>query len=206
MYPEYRNLSWYAPKGYLGADQRHKARVWVVWDALSTKHNRLSVSLMQSFFSGTPYGAVGTVPLTNAAKQPYVTNPGYITPPTTQPYYFQARDAYHTDNVSSTDLSLNYSFVLPALGTSVEFFVQPILTNVLNQHAITAVNQTVYTAGDKSYLARFNPFTDTPTECPQGQTTACAGNWQKGPNFGKPTNTTSYQTPRSFSLSFGVRF
>ncbi len=206
MYPEYRSLSWYAPKGYLGADQRHKARVWLLWDAISTKHNRLSLSFMESFFSGTPYGAVGTVPLTTAAKVPYVANPGYITPPTTQTYYFQGRDTYHTDNQTSSDLSLNYTFVLPALGTSIEFFIQPVVTNVFNERAVTAVNQTVYTAGDKSYLTRFNPFTDTPTECPQGQTTACAGNWQKGPNFGKPTNTTSYQTPRTFTVSFGIRF
>jgi len=28
----------------------------------------------------------------------------------------------------------------------------------------------------------------------------------KGPNFGKPTAVASYQTPRTFTLSLGVRF
>ncbi len=206
QFPEYRNLAWYAPKGNLGADQRHKARVWAIWDVLSHRHNRLSVSAMESFFSGTPYGAVGTVPLTDSAKKPYITNPGYITPPTTQTYYFTSRDAFHTANVTTTDLSMNYSFVIPAIGTELEFFVQPVLTNVFNEHAVQTVNTTIYTAGDKAYLARFNPFNDTPTECPQGQTTTCTGNYQKGPNFGKPTNANNYQIPRSFSVSVGVRF
>jgi outer membrane receptor protein involved in Fe transport len=209
-FPEYLNVAWYAPKGDLGADQRHKARAWAVWDAISQGHNRLSISLMESFFSGTPYGAVGTVPLTDAAKKPYLANPGYVsTPPTTQTYYFTRRDAFHQDSVTTTDLSANYTFVIPALGTNLEFFVQPVVTNILNEHAVassTGINTTVYTAGDKSYLARFNPFTATPTECPQGQTTTCSGNWQKGPSFGQPTNANAYQTPRTITISLGVRF
>lgn len=201
QYPEYRQLSWYAPKGDLSSDQRNKARLWVVWDFLSAKHHSASVSLMESYFTGNPFGAVGTIPI--AA---YVTNPGYITPPTTQTYYFSARDAYHTNNYKSTDISLNYSFIVPALGANLEFFIQPVLSNVFNEHAVQIMNSTVYTANDKSYLTRFNPFTTTPTECPQNVTTTGCGNYQKGPNFGLPTSTGSYQTPRAFSVSLGVRF
>ena len=206
-FPEYRQLSWYAPKGDLGADQRHKARLWLVWDFLNTKHHSASVSLMESYFSGTPFGASGTIPLSDAAKKPYIANPGYVsTPPTTQTYYFTNRDAYLTDNYKVTSISLNYSFMIPGLGSNLQFFVQPVVTNVFNEHAATGMNATVYTASDKTYLTRFNPFTDKPTECPQGVTTAGCGNWQKGPNFGRPTTTGSYQTPRTFSVSLGVRF
>ncbi len=56
----------------------------------------------------------------------------------------------------------------------------------------------------------FDPFNATPTECPQGTKAAdCkAGkfNWQKGPNFGKAVSASSYQLPRTITLSFGVRF
>jgi hypothetical protein len=56
----------------------------------------------------------------------------------------------------------------------------------------------------------FNPFTTTPVECPQGTSAAnckaMGANWQKGPNFGKPLSATSYQLPRTFTVSFGVRF
>jgi hypothetical protein len=33
----------------------------VVWDAIATTHHNLSLSLLQNFFSGTPYSAFGTV-------------------------------------------------------------------------------------------------------------------------------------------------
>ena len=207
QFPEYRQLSWYAPKGDLGADQRHKARLWVVWDFLNTKHHSASVSLMESYFSGTPFGASGTVPLRDASGKAYVTNPGYVsTVPTTQGYYFTNRDAFHTDNNKNTSISFNYSFMIPALGSNLEFFLQPVVTNLFNEHAATTKNATVWTANDKTYLTRFNPFTDTPTECPQNSTTAGCGNWQKGPNFGVPMTTGSYQNPRQFSVSLGVRF
>jgi len=52
----------------------------------------------------------------------------------------------------------------------------------------------------------FNPFTETPQECPQGQSNCAGYHWQKGPNFGKPTTAGSYQTPRTFLVSLGVRF
>ena len=59
-------------------------------------------------------------------------------------------------------------------------------------------------------LLAFNPFTDTPIECPQGNTpaqcTALKANWQKGPDFGKPTSANSYQAARTYAVSFGARF
>jgi len=206
QYPEYRQLSWYAPKGDLMADQRNKVRMWLVWDALSTKHHSLSASLMEVYYSGNPYGASGTIPMSDSTGKAYVTNPGYITAPTTRGYYFTSRDAFHTDTYKSTDISLNYSFMIPALGAGLEFFLQPVVSNVFNEHKVQITDATVYTASNKTYLTRFNPFTQTPTECPQGVTTSGCGNWQKGPNFGLPTATTSYQNPRTFSVSLGVRF
>lgn len=212
-YPEYKNVKWWAPKGRLEQDQRHKARLWLVWDAFNTKHNTLSVSLMQSFFSGTPYGAAGTIALRNAQNQPYVTNPGYLTPPTTTTYWFTSRDKWTTDNITRSDISINYAFKVPAFGTDLQFFIQPQVTNIFNEDGVEAVNQTVYTGNDSGRgLTRFNPFTDKPVECKGGYNAnkvwVCqgSGNWMKGPDFGKPTATSSYQTPRTFSVSLGVRF
>ena len=36
-YPEYRDLRWYAPTGYLCGDRRHKLNLYASWDAVSTK-------------------------------------------------------------------------------------------------------------------------------------------------------------------------
>jgi hypothetical protein len=119
-YPEYFEQRWNLSYGALPIDQTHKARLWVVWDAIQAKHNKLSVSLLQSYLSGQPYGAYGTI-----ATRPYVTNPGYQTTPSNVGYWFMPRDTFRTDNITRTDLAFNYAFVLPALGTNIEFFVEP---------------------------------------------------------------------------------
>lgn len=201
-YPEYRDDRWStAKKGELSLSQRHKARLWAVWDLFTRGHNRLSMSLLQSFYSGTPYGASG-----NIDTKPYVNNPGYVTPPASVTYWFTSRDKWWTDNITRTDLSFYYAFVIPTLGTDLEFFLQPVVTNLFNERAVENVNTAVSTGYDVSYLAKFNPFSTRPTECPQGQTTACSGNWQKGADFGKPTGPADYQNPRTFTVSVGVRF
>jgi outer membrane receptor protein involved in Fe transport len=222
-YPEYLRVSWYAPTGDLSIDQRHKARVWAVYDVISTKHNTLSVSLLQSYLSGTPYGAVGTVNLVNSGVA-YVTNPGYKNPPTSQTYYFTNRDAFHTDNVTQTDISFNYAFKVPALGAQLEFFVIPAVTNVFNEKALQTPNASVYTSRNSGKnLVNFNPFTTTPVQCNfvSSDGTKCLdgttgsgydhtdipkANWMVAPTFGKATAYTAYQTPRTFTLSVGVRF
>ncbi|HVN30717.1 MAG TPA: carboxypeptidase regulatory-like domain-containing protein [Thermoanaerobaculaceae bacterium] len=204
-YPEYSEQRWTNPKGDLPGDQRNLGRIYGVWDILNTKHNLLSVSLMWSYWSGTPYGASG-----NIYSYPYVTNPGYATRPTTVTYWFTSRDAYHTDNLNSTDLGLNYSFRFPGLGSNVELFIHPYVTNVFNNMGVDTPNQTVYTRYNGSSWLLFNPFTTTPKECPQGTAAAtckAAGdNWQKGPSFGQPLSATDYQNPRTYMVSFGVRF
>ncbi len=219
QYPEYHRESWFNPDGDLPQDQRHRARVWAVWDILKGAHHQLSASLLQSFDSGTPYGALSSsgIPISD-----YVVNPPpYASPPATVNYYFTARDAYRTDDVLSTDIALNYSFKVPALGTGLEFFVAPRVTNVFNQHGVIAVNTTVYTAANPGKgLSPFDPFTANPVECPQGapasQCQTMGANWQLGPNFGKPMAATTgstypypngdYQMPRTFVVSLGVRF
>jgi len=192
-YPEYFEDRWANPEGYLNIDQRHKARAWVVWDAFNTAHHRLSLSLLESYYSGTPYGALGLV---RAAR--YVTNPGYTTPPTTTQYYYTPRDAYRTDDVTSTDIGLNYSFKFRALGTDLELFIQPEVENVFNEQAVTNPNLGVEDRGTGyNTYADFNPFTETPVE---------GVHWAKGPLFGQADDPFDYQQPRTFRVSIGFRF
>ncbi|MEW5876874.1 MAG: carboxypeptidase regulatory-like domain-containing protein [Acidobacteriota bacterium] len=210
MYPEYRDIRWYAPKGRLAIDQKHRARLWASYDIFTTKSHRLNVSFLQTYMSGTPYGAVGTISLINrnpgGGNAPYVTNPGYRNPPTTQTYYFTNRDAYRTPDITSTDIAFNYSFFTDLFGSRLELFVQPEVRNVFNHKDPIAVDTTVYTRVTQTGFDTFNPFTETPRECPQGQSNCAGYHWQKGPNFGKPTTAGSYQTPRTFLVSLGVRF
>ena len=213
QYPEYKSFAQFNPDGYLQADQRNRLRIFGVYDILNAKHNRLSVSLMQSYASGTPYSASGSISI-----RPYVTNPGYLSPPSSVTYFFSQRGAFRMDNVTRTDLAFTYAFVLPGLGADFQFFLEPRVTNLFNEHKVVNVNTTVYTSRTAGKgLAAFNPFTDKPIECPQGDTaaqcTAMGANWQLGTAFGTPQTPTTasntlgdFQLPRTFTLSFGVRF
>jgi outer membrane receptor protein involved in Fe transport len=191
-YPQYQEARWSNPEGDLSADQRHRVRLWALYDIFKTGHHGLSASLLQSFYSGVPYGAVGAVD-----PRASVTNPGYAIPPSGITYYFTARDAFHTDNITSTDLSLTYNFSFESWGKGLEIFLQPQILNVFNEHGLLNVNASVRDATNNSGMQRFNPFTTTPVE---------GVNWQKGPQFGQGVREEDYQLPRTIRLSLGFRF
>ncbi|HVT17428.1 MAG TPA: TonB-dependent receptor [Thermoanaerobaculia bacterium] len=191
-YPEYRQQSWDYPGGDLFSDQRHRLRAWGIYDIWKSEHNLLSAGVLESYASGIPYGAVGAVD-----SRPFVTNPGYVRPPSTVAYYYTARDAFHTDNVASTDLTLNYSYQWNAWSKTVEVFVQPQVLNVFNQHGALNVDASINDPTTDKTKAPFNPFTTKPVE---------GVNWSKAPTFGKPQVPTDYQLARTFRFSVGFRF
>jgi hypothetical protein len=205
-YPEYQDLSWSAPRGALASDQRHRVSLYGLYQILSGRHD-LSVSLLQSYFSGRPYGALGSATLIDpVTRANYVTNPGYQTPPVRVGYYFTNRDAFETPDTYRTDLSFNYGLSIGGL----EIFLQPEVINLFNEQRVdtTASNlfdTTILTADNGGLCGQsptgrclaFNPFTERPVE---------GVHWTKGPNFGKGINPVAYQTPRTFRLSVGLRF
>jgi outer membrane receptor protein involved in Fe transport len=204
-YPEYFDVAWTAPKGALPQDSTHRVRLVATYD-LRLGFLGITPGLIQTFDTGTPYGAVG-----NIASSPYVTNPGYASPPSRVGYYFTARDAYRTDDIWRTDVSLNLSAFLGP----VELFVQPQVWNVFGGDGVIAVNTSVTTGtgatpSASTGLVRFNPFTTAPIECPQtasaAECRAMGANWKKGANFGKPTSSASFQRPRAYTVSVGLRF
>jgi outer membrane receptor for ferrienterochelin and colicin len=201
-FPEYFQARWNAPKGDLSIDQRHRVSVYGLYKILTDEHhNELSLSVLQGFFSGHPYGAAGTVGVAS-----FVTNPGYVNPPVREGYFFTNRDAFRTPNVFRTDISLNYAFRIGAI----DLFLKPEVINVFNsQHidttASTFFDTTVLTADNGGACSQsptgrclpFNPFTTTPVE---------GVNWQKGPKFGQATNSFGYQQPRTYRVGLGLRF
>lgn len=202
-YPEYREERWNYPEGDLPSDQRHRLRLWAFYDIISTERHSLNVSLLQSYFSGTPYSAVGTVD-----PSPFVDpalNALYTTPESSAAYFFSARGAFETDDITRTDLSFNYSFFYRDL----EFFVQPEILNLWDESGVDGVNTTVLTAQDTPLLDPFNPFSEGPlldADLSDNGTGGFRGNYAFGPNFGEPEGDADYQAPRTFRVSVGVRF
>jgi hypothetical protein len=195
QYTEYKEASWSVPVGLLAIDQTHKFRAWVVWDLIASSRNNLSLSLLQSFFSGTPYGAAGKVDVLDYKPDP--ADLGYFGIPAAPTYYFTDRGAFRTENVTRTDLSINYSFFINIGGGQLELFVQPEVTNVFNEQAVITPNTTVLTARNDGSLESFDPFTETPVE---------GVNWRKGDSWGEAQSEGAYQLPRTFRISFGLRF
>jgi hypothetical protein len=215
-YPEYRQPSWNFPEGDLSIDQRHRSRLWVTyrpWDALT-------LSVLQALESGIPYSASNqnSASLNGVDPRPWVTNPGYLTPPAgaqTQ-YYYTARDAFRLDGQKRTDFAATYTHGLRfGAGRPLDLFVQTQVVNLFNQFQLCGCggsatftkggnlqNQTVDTGirtavSHPALYQPFNPFTTTPIE---------GVHWDKSPTFGRALNRFAYTTPRTFSVNFGVRF
>ncbi len=97
-------------------------------------------------------------------------------------YYFTARDAFRTDTISRTDLSLNFS---TRIGGAVEIFVQPQVLNVFNSQGLVALSTTVRTSTSSPPALRagrgasaFDPFKTKPV---QGVQLELPGRLRHGP-------------------------
>jgi len=194
-YPEYWQLSWHVPAGDLPQDIRHRIRLWANWGMTFVPAwlGRFSLAPLFALDTGLPYGAAGPVFVAD-----YVTNPGYVLPPSYVTYWFTGRDAFRTGTVTHLDLALNWS-----LGVGpVELFVQPQVLNVFNRQTITQddpglIDQGVRTAVNTPGLQPFDPFRSRPV----------AGvNYALSPTFGQALSPAAYQQPRTFRVSMGVRF
>ncbi len=210
-YAEIFNFAQEQPSGYLLQDERHRVRAWVGYDVpLPRVFGALNVSLLQNYDSATPYSAIGTLDMSSFASSLLPANSKYVAPNLSPQYYFSKRGQYRLDNISSTDISLNYRYPISRF----EIFGEAQMVNVFNNDGVqfggTAIRTTVNTAYTSGNFAPFNPFTDTPKECPQGTpgATCKAGgfNFQKAADFGKPVSSAAYQQPRLWRFSVGLRF
>jgi hypothetical protein len=195
QYNEYKEASWNVPVGLLQIDQTHNFRGWVVWDAISTQRHSLSLSLLQNYFSGTPYSASAPVDVVDYVGDP--ADLGYVGWPGTATYFFSDRGAFRTETVTRTDFSINYSFYIDISDRQLEIFLQPEVTNLFNEHAITNPNNAVLTYRNDDSLEAFDPFTEAPVE---------GVNWRKGDSWGEAQSEVDYQVPRTIRFSLGIRF
>jgi hypothetical protein len=195
-YPEFIDVNWFAPTGDLSSDQRHRVRLWGTYQVpLGERFGRVTLGVLEQINSGTPYGALGSI-----RSGAFVNDPGYAEPPDTVSYWFTDRDAFRTDNMFRTDLSVNYGY---RLGGKTELFGQLQVLNLFNQFQLfnlgsNAINTTVLTAvDDPDRFQTFNPFTTRPIQ---------GVHWDFDERFGEPTGAAAYTLPRTFQFAVGVRF
>ncbi len=217
-YPEYTRFARNQPVGYLSADIRHRANLWLQYD-VPTPVGILNLSLLERFHSGQAYSAIGTIDVRQSATNlpTGIVNPGYATPPSSVTYYFSDRGDFRLDDITSTDLAINYSIPISKLN----LFINADLINALGEEGLedpTFIRTTVRTrrngatfanpGGTAARAAAFNPFTDTPREFVAGVSNPTDGvyNFAKDVNFGKAITPAAYQTPRTYRFSVGLRF
>lgn len=212
QYPEYQAFDANNPTGYLSADQRHKLRAWAGMDFSLGAAGTLNVSVLERYDSGAPYSAAGLL-----SRPSGVVNPGYVSAPLSVTYYFSERGEFRWDDVTRTDLALNYR--VPVMGRA-ELFVEGEVFNLFNEQAQIGGSTTIITPRNTQTAcgteaapvrcAAFNPFTDTPVE---------GVNWARltpesaarlrlpaSTIWGAATNSTHYQLARTYQVSVGVRF
>ncbi len=135
--------------------------------------------------------------------------------PTAVTYFFGPRGQFRTNSVISTDVSVNYELPI----RNFALFAKAEVRNAFNHRSTIAVVTTVRTNQTaNSGLLPFNPFTQSPIECPKGASaatcTALGANFQYATTFGTsvgtPTTFTStngsYQLPRTYVYAIGARF
>jgi hypothetical protein len=199
-YPEYREESWNYPTGPLTGDRRHRVKLWGTYD-VPTGFGDFLFSLLQSFESGTASSTDGTID-----TRSFVDNPGYQNPVSGVSYFFHGRGDLTSEDIIRTDIGVQYSLPIRAL----DIYIRGDVFNVFNSQAVVSFDDTVLTEDDEDWLALFNPWTETPIECPQGAAPEVCedmgAHWQKGENFGEPESESDYQRPRTFRVTIGLRF
>jgi hypothetical protein len=156
---------------------------------VSERGGSIVIGFVQRFDSSDASSADGSID-----PRSFVTNPGYETAPSTVTYYFAPRGDQRYDNVWRSDLALSWTMRL--IGRTDAFF-RGVVTNLFNQSAQIAGDETILTRTNNSAYQLFNPFTTTPV---------LGVHYDFGPNYLQPTGTGDYQTPREFSFSVGIRF
>jgi hypothetical protein len=224
FYPEYLAYDRRRPNGYLDQDRRHRARLWAGYDFVTPIGN-INLSVIENFDSGFAYSARGDIDATgrnaNFRYTGLAANPGYTLSAagTLHDYFFSDRGEFRTADRLATDFAIGYTV---PIFQQLAFFLRADVLNVFDTQEIVNPAQlntsiiTSRTGGTASGLKAFNPFTETPIECPQGapasQCSSMGAHWQKGPLFGQPNSADALQVadrslaPRTYRFTLGLRF
>ncbi len=189
---------WASPPGDLADDRRHRLDLSGHVDLFeSADKGSATVSVLQMVQSGRPFGIASWI---DVAPWMARTSPDG---PVLLPYFFSARDAFHTKMATRTDLSLAYSKLIPGtLRTTA--FVRVHVLNLFDQRRVFHPEDflAARTAStDPARFAPFNPFTGVPTP---------GVNWDIDPRLfemidaGTPDG--DLTIPRAYRVSVGVRF
>ena len=192
-YPEATPEDRYFPMGRLNNFQRHKVRVWGIYNLGLGSAGAVDIGAIWRYNSGLAY-SLSTQVAPTAIQQAIIAAAGYVDSPGRRTVYFsQGRGSEMFDGYGLLDISVNYSIpVWDTLSPWIKFD----LFNALNNNKQIFGNTTV-TLDPDSPLDEFG--------IPTG--------FIEGSRFGEPTSVDHFPQYianvdglRSFLMSFGVRW
>ena len=192
-YPEIFSPERNYPFGRLNDFQRHKIRLWGIYNLGLGWAGDVDLGGIWRYNSGQVYSLVADgVPL-SARQQAILDDLGYASGPTSQSLYFDARGTEDFKGYGLLDLSVQYQ--IPVWRTARPYFKFE-LYNVFNNDVLIGWDTTV------------NPVYDGPVDDLGLPTT-----YERGPRFGESTSKTDYPPwraavdgGRTFLMSLGFRF
>ena len=192
-YPEIYPVERYVPVGRLNDFQRHKVRVWTIYNLDMGRFGTLDVAPLWRYNSGLTYSlAAGAVPLSTVQLG---RNPGYtgITPQTTATLFFDERGSEEYAGYGLVDLGLSYQV---PVWRAVRPWLKLEVLNALNNQKLVTWDTTI--APDPN--------------SPRDESGLPTG-YIRGPRFGQGTANTDYPRPRpgltggrTILMAAGLRF
>ena len=193
-YPEITPVARYFPAGRLDEFQRHKLRLWGIYNLAVGRFGRVDIGGIWRVNSGSTYSLESNGVPTTLTQRAILTNLGYPDRPGGRTIFYAAGRGSETfPGYGLFDLSVNYSI---PIWESLRPWVKVELYNLFNNSKQIAWNTTVApdTAGPVDALG-------IPT------------NFVEGANFGEATSPNHYPEYlpgldglRAFRLAFGFRF
>ncbi|MGE3273763.1 MAG: TonB-dependent receptor [Vicinamibacterales bacterium] len=190
-YPEIFSAARAYPYGRLDDFQRHKVRLWTIYNVDLGRFGSLDVAPLFRFDSGLTYSLVANAVALTAEQR--ALNPGYARLPTSQALYFGERGSGSFDGAALVDLGATYA--VPVWKQAAPWVKLEVL-NLFDNDALIMWDTTV-TADTSSARDAYG--------LPTG--------YIEGRNFGQATSASQYARPRpgmtggrTFLLSAGIRF
>lgn len=193
-YPELHDEARNNPVGRLSQFQRDKVRLWSIYRLGMGRAGELDMGVIYRYDSPQVFSYSTSMSYSAIQRS---RDPGYETPPRTQPVFFGPRGTGEFNATSLFDVSLTYGI---PIFRRVEPWLKVDVRNVLNDDTLIVHNTSIIpnTTGAAAEAACGGP-------CPFDEN-GLPTTFRRAATFGRPTGVGSYVTPREFLVSAGIRF
>ncbi len=189
-YPEIFSPTRSFPIGNLAQFQRHRVRLFTIYNLGLSRFGTLNVGAIYRFDSARTYSLAATgQPLSDVQNAILEAN-GYASAPSSQTIYFGSRGSESFKGASQMDLSLGYD--IPVFKT-VRPWLKADIINLFN-------NQTLG-AGTAGFRTTVQPDPNSALD-----NLGLATGFIKSSTFGTALSANSFPLARTFRVAFGVRF